>query len=117
VATQLGLASTTPIVPVNSEYSNFNHALVMSDALIAAGRATPDIVAVGPNWSQSGSSEPPPAVSVGDGAGAAVVAASDDPALFRVRDVASDSDPQYLGGMYVAADPTPPSFGPRAVGG
>jgi len=113
VATTLGLASTTPIVPVNSEYSNFNHAVVIADALIAAGRASRALVVVGSNWSQYVNYETPPAISVGDGAGAAVVAASDDPSLFRVRDVASDADPQYLGGMYVAADPTQPSIVPQ----
>ena len=113
VATKLGLASTTPIVPVNSEYSNFNHALVMSDALIAAGRGTRALVVVGSNWSQYVNYETPPAVSVGDGAGAAVVAASDDPGHLRIRDIASDADPQYLGGMYVAADPTQPPISPQ----
>jgi 3-oxoacyl-[acyl-carrier-protein] synthase III len=117
VATKLGLASTTPIVPVNSEYSNFNHAVVMSDALIAAGRATRALVVVGSNWSRYVDYEKPPAISVGDGAGAAVVAASEDPTLFRVRDVASDAAPQYLGGMYVAADPTQPPIVPQTFAG
>jgi 3-oxoacyl-[acyl-carrier-protein] synthase III len=117
VATKLGLASTTPIVPVNSEYSNFNHAVVMTDALISAGRATRALVVVGSNWSRYVDYEKPPAISVGDGAGAAVVAASEDPTLFRVRDVASDSAPQYLGGMYVAADPTQPPMVPQTFAG
>jgi len=117
IATTLGVATTTPIVPVNSEYSNFNHSLVVADALISAGRATRALILVGSNWSRYVSYESPPAVSVGDGAGAAVVAASDDPALFRIRDVATDADPQYLGGMYVAADPTQPPMVPPTFAG
>ncbi len=100
VATKLGLAPTTPVIPINSEYSNFNHAVV-----------------VGSNWTRYVDYQKPPAISVGDGAGAAVVAMSDDPALFRVRDVASDADPQYLGGMYVSADPTTPPLVPPTFEG
>jgi 3-oxoacyl-[acyl-carrier-protein] synthase III len=117
VATTLGLASTTPVVPVNSEYSNFNHAVVIADALVSAGRATRALIVVGSNWSRYVDYETPPAISVGDGAGAAVVAESDDATLFRVRDVASDADPQYLGGMYVAADPTQPPISPQTYAG
>jgi len=117
VATTLGLASTTPIVPVNSEYSNFNHAVVIADALVSAGRATRALIVVGSNWSRYVNYETPPAISVGDGVGAAVVAASENAALFRIRDVASDADPQYLGGMYVAADPTEPQIVPQTFAG
>jgi 3-oxoacyl-[acyl-carrier-protein] synthase III len=117
VATALGLNPATPIVPVNSEYSNFNHSIVIADGLISTGRATRALVVVGSNWSRYVDYETPPAISVGDGAGAAVVATSDDPTLFRVRDVASDAAPQYLGGMYVAADPTQPPIVPQTYAG
>jgi 3-oxoacyl-[acyl-carrier-protein] synthase-3 len=117
VATKLGLASTVPIVPINSEYSNFNHGLVVADALISAGRATRALVVVGSNWSRYVDYHTPPAISVGDGAGAAVVGMSDDQSLFRVRDVASDADPSYLGGMYVSADPTQPPIVPPTFAG
>ena len=117
VATKLELASTTPVIPINSEYSNFNHGLVVADALISTGRATRALVVVGSNWTRYVDYHTPPAISVGDGAGAAVVAMSDDPALFRVRDVASDADPQYLGGMYLAADPTSAANRPAHVRG
>lgn len=117
VATTLGLNPATPIVPINSEYSNFNHSIVFADALISAGRATRALVVVGSNWSRYVDYETPPAISVGDGAGAAVVATSDDPTLFRVRDVATDAAPQYLGGMYVAADPTQPPIVPATFAG
>lgn len=117
VATKLGLASTVPVVPINSEYSNFNHGVLIADALIAAGRATRALVVVGSNWTRYVDYHSPPAISVGDGAGAAVVGVSDDPALFRVRDAASDADPQYLGGMYVSADPTQPPLVPPTFAG
>jgi 3-oxoacyl-[acyl-carrier-protein] synthase III len=112
VATKLGLAPTVPVIPINSEYSNFNHGIVVADALISAGRATRALVVVGSNWTRYVDYHKSPAISVGDGAGAAVVAMSEDPVLFRVRDVASDAEPSYLGGMYLSADPTRPPLVP-----
>lgn len=117
VATKLGLPPTTPIIPINSEYSNFNHGIVIADALISADRATRALVVVGSNWTRYVDYHTPPAISVGDGAGAAVVAMSDAPVLFRVRDVASDAEPRYLGGMYVSADPTQPPLVPPTFAG
>jgi 3-oxoacyl-[acyl-carrier-protein] synthase-3 len=112
VADKLGLAPTTPILPINNEYANFNVGLVLADSLISTGRATRALVGVGANWSRYVDYHQAPAISAGDGAGAAVVAMSDDTALFSICDVAVDSDRQYLGGMYVAADPTQPPIVP-----
>lgn len=117
VATKLGLSQTTSVIPINSEYSNFNHSMVVAEALISAGRATQALVVVGSNWSRYVDYHTPPAISVGDGAGAAVVAMSDDLALFRVRDVATDAEPKYLGGMYLSADPTQPPIVPPTFAG
>jgi len=117
VAIELGLPSTTAIIPINNEYSNFNQSVVIADALISTGRATRALVVVGTNWTGHIDYKTPAAISIGDGAGAAVVAMSGDPALFRVRDVATDADPQYMGGMYVSADPTQPPIVPPTFGG
>ena len=76
------------------------------------GGAARVLIVVGADWSRYVDYHTPPAVSAADGAGAAVVAASDDPTLFAVLDVAVDSAPEYLGGMYVAADPTTPPVTP-----
>lgn len=107
VANTLGLATSTPIVPINSEYANFNHGLVVADAMLAAGRGTKALVVVGADWTRFVDYHTPPAISAADGAGAAVIAMSEDASLFHVRDVAVDADRSYLGGMYVAADPAP----------
>jgi 3-oxoacyl-[acyl-carrier-protein] synthase III len=112
LAKRLGLAPTTTIIPINNEYANFNQSLVVADALISAGRASKALVVVGADWSRYVDYHTAPAISAADGVGAAVVGMSDDPTLFRVRDVATDSDPQYLGGMYVSADPTQPPIVP-----
>jgi 3-oxoacyl-[acyl-carrier-protein] synthase III len=115
VAKKLSLADTAMVIPVNSEYANFNHGLVVADALLSAGHAKCALVVVGADWSRRVDYHTPPSVSAADGAGAALMAMNDDTSLFHVLDVATDAERTYLGGLYVAADPatpptTPPTF-------
>lgn len=117
VANELGLPPTVPIVPVNNEYANFPLGLVLADAVIARGRAERALVVVGADWSRYVDYHTPPSVSAGDGAGAAVMVASDDPTRFAILDVAIDSAREFLGGMYVAADPTTPPVVPATYRG
>jgi 3-oxoacyl-[acyl-carrier-protein] synthase III len=116
VAVALGLPASATIVPINNEYANFNQGVVLADALIGAGRAKNALVVVGANWTQHVDYHTGPSISAGDGAGAAVITASDESALFRVRDFAVDADRQYYGGMYVAGDPTQPPIVPPTFG-
>lgn len=117
VADRLSLGPTTTIIPVNSEYANFNHAVVIADAMLSAGRARRALIVVGADWSRCVDYHTAPAVSAGDGAGAAVMAMSDDTSLFHLLDMAVDADRRYLGGLYVAADPVqPPTDPPTFLG-
>jgi 3-oxoacyl-[acyl-carrier-protein] synthase-3 len=112
VAVTIGLPAGATILPINNEFANFNQGVVVADSLIRGGRAKNALVVVGGNWTRHVDYHTGPAISAGDGAAAAVIAASDDHALFRLRDVAVDSDRQYYGGMYVAGDPTQPPIVP-----
>jgi 3-oxoacyl-[acyl-carrier-protein] synthase III len=112
VAEELSLAETVMIIPVNSEYANFNHGVVVADALLSAGHAKRALVVVGADWSRYVDYHTPPSVSAADGAGAALMAMSDDPSLFHVLDVAADAERKYLGGLYVAADSATPPTNP-----
>jgi 3-oxoacyl-[acyl-carrier-protein] synthase-3 len=114
----MGLASRCWIIPVNVEYSNFNAGLVIADAMIRAGQARNALVVCAGNWSRYVNYRLPPSVSAADGAGAAVMARTDDPATFRVVDYetftqsmvpASGASPAYpaYGNMYVGADVVP----------
>ncbi len=103
----LGLAPTCWMIPVASDYSNYSAGLVMADAMITAGRATKVLIVCGSNWSQNVSYLTPPCVSIGDGAGAAVVATSNDTHLFRVVDYEVDVESTGYGGMFTTSDPMP----------
>lgn len=120
MARELDVPPTAIIMPINSEYANFEHGLLVAEGLIAARRATNALVVVGADWTRYVTYEgplSPPAISAGDGAGAAVVGPATSPKQWRILDVAVSAEWQYLGGMYQAADPSqppsdPPTFGP-----
>jgi 3-oxoacyl-[acyl-carrier-protein] synthase-3 len=117
----MGLASRCWIIPLNVEYSNFNAGLVIADAMIRAGQVRNALVVCGGNWSRYVNYHLGPSVSAADGAGAAVVARTDDSSTFRVVDFetvtetmvpASGGTPAYpaYGNMYIGTDavPVPP---------
>lgn len=115
MASSLGVPPTAMIMPINSEYANFEHGLLTAEGLLETGRATNALIVVGADWTRFVNYHEAPCVSAGDGAGAAVMAVSRNPALWRIRDVAVTAEWQYLGGMFVAPDPAgqpvaPPSW-------
>ena len=112
MAAKLGVPSTAMIMPINSEYANFEHGLLTAEGLISTGRASSALIVVGADWTRYVDYRTPPCVSAGDGAGAEVMGASDDGTLWRIKDVAVAAERQYLGGMYVKADPTEPPTPP-----
>jgi 3-oxoacyl-[acyl-carrier-protein] synthase III len=103
----LGLAPSTWCVPVHADYSNYSASLVLADAMITAGRARNVLIVCGSNWSQNVSYETPPCVSIGDGAGAAVMSASGDASRFRVVDYEVEVVSSGYGGMFTASDVEP----------
>ena len=118
VAKDLGVPSTAMIVPVNSEYANFNHGVVLADSLLRAGIATNALIVVGTNWSQYVDYHTPQSISAGDGAGAAVMTTAAGGGRYRLVGTMAESVPAGLGGMFMCGDPTtpmrvPPTFGPQ----
>jgi len=103
VAARTGIPATARIVALNDEFATFNQALVIADAMVGTGRARCALVVVGTNWTRFVDYHTAPAISAGDGAGAAVVAASSE----GLRLVASSVEYVlgYWGGMFVAPDP------------
>jgi 3-oxoacyl-[acyl-carrier-protein] synthase-3 len=73
----LGLPSRTMVVPLNREFSTFILGLVLAWEAIAAGRCTYALVICGSGWTRNMDYSSSHAVSIGDGAGAALVGPSD----------------------------------------
>ena len=92
------------VVPIHSEFSNFNMALLMAHGLITAGAARTILIAVGGNWTRYVDYHTPQAISAADGAAAAVVQRSDDITKFRFVDQHVIVDTSYYGAMYMQAD-------------
>jgi len=110
----LGLPERTYVVPINSEFSNFNACLLMADALVRAGRARHVLVVVGGNWTRHVDYHTVQAVSAADGAGAAVVGWSQDPSQWQVIDQETVTMTSYFGSMFMqgqAYEQTPPRDG------
>jgi len=97
----LGCAPRTYVVPLNSEFSNFNAGLLLADALVRAGRARNVLVVVGGNWTRHVDYHTVQAVSAADGAGAAIVGLSGDDTQWRVVDQATVTDTSRFGSMYM----------------
>lgn len=116
MAAKLGAPATAMILPINSEYANFEHGVLTAEGLLVTGRAQTALIVVGADWTRFVDYHTSPSVSAGDGAGAAVMALSDDPASWRVLDVAVAAERQFLGGMYVVGDPTTPPVQPPTYG-
>jgi 3-oxoacyl-[acyl-carrier-protein] synthase III len=110
----LGLPDRTYVVPLNNEFSNFNAALLMADSLVRAGRARNILIAVGGNWTRHVDYHTVQSISAADGAGAAVIGLSADPARWQVVDQNTVTMTGYFGSMYMqgqAYDQTPPRDG------
>ena len=105
VAGLLGARPDARILALNDEFATFNHAVVLADALIGAGRARRVLVVVGSDWTRHVDYHTAPAVSASDGAAAAVVAPSAEPAALGVLDTACELALEYWGGMYVSPGP------------
>ncbi|MEP7309496.1 MAG: 3-oxoacyl-ACP synthase [Acidobacteriota bacterium] len=97
----LGLPGHAYVVPLNSEFSNFNAGLLFADALVRAGRARHILVVVGGDWTRHVNYRTLQSVSAGDGAGAAVVGLSDDATKWQVVDQNTVTDTRYFGSMYM----------------
>jgi 3-oxoacyl-[acyl-carrier-protein] synthase III len=70
---RLKFPDTTLTIPLDNDFANFTVGVRLADTLVRSGRARNVLVAVGGGWSRAVSYTTPQAVSVGDGAAAAVV--------------------------------------------
>jgi len=110
----LDLPQSTYVVPLNCEFSNFNAGLLFADALIRAGRARNILVTVGGDWTRHVDYHTVQSVSAADGAGAAVVGLSSNPAQWQVIDQNTVTMTSYFGSMFMQGqkyEQTPPKDG------
>lgn len=101
---ELNLRSDAWVMPLNHEFGTFLEALILSDALIKAGRAKHILIVCGCNWTHYVDYHTPQSVSASDGAGAAVVGLTDDAARFSLVDTAASLDTSDYGVMFMQAD-------------
>jgi 3-oxoacyl-[acyl-carrier-protein] synthase III len=102
----LGLGMKCWIVPINTEFSNFNASIIFADALINSGRVANALIVCGSNWTQHVDYHSPASVSAGDGAGAAVIQTTDDLSCFRIVDYETITDTSNAWGhMMMTSDP------------
>ncbi len=113
----VGLRSGAFILPVADEFTNFNSSLLLADALVRTGTAATVLIVCGGNWTQFVDYTTEESFSAADGAGAAVVAMSDDPGKFRLvahRHLVSSADygAMFMGGDEIgrAGDPPVPCY-------
>lgn len=111
----LNLPSRCQVLPLGTEFTVFNDGLVLAEAMIRTGRGLRNaLVVCGCNWSRHVSYHEATCIGAADGAGAAVMAVTDDQQRFALVDVVTDTDTNYFGAMHMSArpvgaiDPPPP---------
>ncbi len=87
------------LMPVQSEYTNYLLGLRIADGMIKAGQAEHVLVVCGCNWTRYVDYHEAPALSVGDGACAAVVARTSDASRFSLMDSLTHCDTSWYGVM------------------
>src|SRR5581483_4300872 len=92
------------VVPLQNDFSNFNAALYVADALVRAGRIRNALVVVAGSWTRYVDYHTPQSVSASDGAGAAVIASSEAAGRFEVVDAETTTDASWFGTMYMQGD-------------
>lgn len=97
---ELGLPSSTWVIPTNCEFSHYNAALLFADSLLKAGRVKNILICVGGGWTRNVSYRTPQSVSAADGAGAAVMHMSEDEKCWSVTDYTTITDSKYYGTMF-----------------
>lgn len=98
----LGARSDCWVLPVQSEYTNYLAGIAMARAFIRSGQAQHVLVVAGCNWTRYVDYHQPPAISVGDGAAAAVVSRGGSDDSFQWVDAGTLSDTDWYGSMSMA---------------
>ncbi len=111
---ELGLPSRAWAIPVGNDFSNFGSSLLIADSLIRTKRVKNILICLGCNWSSNVDYHTIQSISAADGAGAAVMAMSDDTSKWYVSDHHTVMDTQFYGSMYtdgLALQPNAPVDG------
>lgn len=101
---ELGLGGSVWPIAVANEFSQFNAAIMIADALIRAGRAKNILIALGDDWTRFVSYQTAQSVSAADGAAAAVMSARQDMGGWAFVDQITVVDTSYFGSMKMQAD-------------
>lgn len=99
---ELGLPARTWVIPVGDDFSNFASSLLIADSLIKAGRAKNILICLGCNWTRNVDYHTPQSASAADGAGAAVMAMSDDASKWYVADHCTVTDTAFFSTMHTS---------------
>ena len=110
---ELGLPGRAMPLPLGNDFSNFTEALVIADALVKVGRARTVLVVAGGDWTRAVDYDQGPAVSAGDGAGAAVVGGPSGSVRWIVVDQQALVRSDMYGAMYVSGDVKQPRGQPQ----
>jgi len=105
---ELGLPEHAWVIPVGDDFSNFASSFFIADALIRAGRAKNILICIGDNWTQNVDYHTPQSLSAADGAGAAVVAMSDDVSKWHFVDQCTVTASNFYGTMKTEMKPLYP---------
>jgi 3-oxoacyl-[acyl-carrier-protein] synthase-3 len=101
---KIGLHERAWVVPLANDFSNFNAGLLFADAFVRGGRAKYVLIVIAGNWTRFVCYKTSPAVSAGDGAGAAIVGLSTDASQWEVVDQNTITQSEFFGTMYMQGD-------------
>jgi len=106
VTQRLKLPERTQTIPLANDFTNFNVALELADAMVRAGRARHVLIAIGGGWTRAVDYHTPQAVTAADGAAAAVVARTlpHRPPRWQLVDVEVFAQEANFGDMYLIGD-------------
>lgn len=99
---RLGLPQHCMPLPLANDFSNFTQSLVISDALLKAGRMKTVLIAVGGDWTRAVDYVQGASISAGDGAGAAVLRGPSAGVRWTILDQQALVRSDLYGAMFVS---------------
>lgn len=104
---ELGLPNHCRILALNTDESNFIDGMKVANDMVKCGTARHALVACGNNWTHHMDYHEPVSLAASDGAGAAVLGWTEDPARFRLIDWDNETQTQYFSALRMAQRPSP----------
>jgi 3-oxoacyl-[acyl-carrier-protein] synthase-3 len=93
----LKLSEQCRMLALNTEYTNFHDGMKLASDLVGVGTARSALVVSGCNWTHHVDYHESVALAASDGAGAAVVGRTSDPAKFRLIDWENETRTEWFG--------------------